>query len=58
VFFKLMEEVGTNGKYQKISLAIWCILWICSGCMLLGTEFFMLNEYYNCAGPNEPLNQT
>lgn len=35
-----MFYVGTNGKYQKISLILWCIIWLSTGIILLGTTFF------------------
>jgi hypothetical protein len=44
--------VGSNGKYQKMSLVIWCVLWLITGSILLGTPFFMLNQPYQCEGKN------
>jgi|LakMenEpi03Aug12_release.lakeMendotaPanAssembly.Ray.scaffolds.fasta_scaffold1108559_1 hypothetical protein len=45
-----MEYVGAYGRYQKISMVIWCIMWLVTGTILLGTPFFMYNPPYSCKG--------
>lgn len=45
-----MELVGSDGRYQKVSMALWCILWLSTGTILLGTPFFMNNPPYICDG--------
>lgn len=45
-----MQFVGTYGKYQKVSLIIWSIMWLVTGSILLGTPFLMFNPDYTCTG--------
>ena len=44
--FVLMEKVGTSGKYQFLSLVLWCSVWFVTGLVLLGTPFLVYDPPY------------
>lgn len=47
---QLIEKVGSKGKYQKIVLLIFCLVWYVTGTILLGTGFIFLNPSFDCPG--------
>ena len=49
-YFDLIEKVGSNGKYQKILLVIFALIWYVTGNLLLSTAFLYLNPSFDCSG--------
>ena len=54
VCFQLVDKVGSSGRYQFLSLIIWCFQWYVTGTILSGTPFLVYDPPYNCPSlPNE-----
>lgn len=48
VYFQLLEKVGSMGRYQKITIALWSIIsYLCGGLMLI-TPFLFYQDPYQC----------
>jgi hypothetical protein len=45
-----VEKAGSKGKYQKILLVIFILIWYVTGSILLSTAFIYLNPTFDCAG--------
>jgi hypothetical protein len=39
IFFKLIEKVGAFGKYQKITIIVWCLIMYLNGGLMFMTPF-------------------
>jgi hypothetical protein len=51
-YFRLMEVVGTTGKYQNIVLLLFCVLVFVVGSLSLGNPYyFAVAPYTNCPEP-------
>ena len=40
--------MGAHGKYQYLSLVLWCLFWFITGNILLGTPFLFYQANYTC----------
>jgi hypothetical protein len=45
-----VEKAGSKGKYQKILLVIFILIWYVTGCILLSAAFIYLNPTFDCSG--------
>jgi hypothetical protein len=51
-----MERVGSFGRYQKISLVVWCILGYIEGGLNLIIPYLFFEDPYQC--PVQPEGQS
>lgn len=45
---ELIKYAGDQGRYQNISLVIWCLVWYIAGVILQGVAFLIYNPPYEC----------
>ena len=55
---KALTLVDDRGRYQKIIVAIFVLIYIELGLILLGSSFVYMNPIYECEGINEPSEDT
>lgn len=48
IFFKLIEKVGAFGRYQKITIAVWCLIMYLNGGLMFMTPFLFFEDPYDC----------
>ena len=48
VFFSLQEKVGSMGKYQKLTVALWCLVGYLTGGLMLITPYLFYQDPYVC----------
>lgn len=55
---KALTLVDDRGRYQKILVAIFVLIYIELGLILLGSSFVYMNPIYECQGISEPTEET
>lgn len=53
IFFKLLEKVGVFGRYQVLTIVLWCFIMYLNGGLMFMTPFLFYEEPYVC--PQEPI---
>ena len=51
---KAVEAIGDRGRYQKILLGYFLLIYIELGLMLIGSTFIFMNPSFNCPGMDNP----
>lgn len=53
IFFRLLEKVGVFGRYQVLTIVLWCFVMYLNGGLMFMTPFLFYEEPYAC--PKEPI---
>jgi hypothetical protein len=48
IFFKLLEKVGVFGRYQIMTIILWCLVMYLNGGLMFMTPFLFYEEPYVC----------
>jgi hypothetical protein len=51
---KAVEAIGNRGKYQKVLLAFFILVYMELGLMLIGSTFVFMNPQFQCPGMDDP----
>jgi hypothetical protein len=48
IFFKLLEKVGAFGRYQVMTITLWCLIMYLNGGLMFMTPFLFYEDPYDC----------
>ena len=50
---KAVQAVGDNGRYQKVLLGFFILMYMQLGLMLIGSTFTFMNPQFKCEGMDD-----